>query len=141
MKLIGLDYGRRRIGIAITDAEGISIRGLATLDCKKHPDAVSTIAEIIKREAPDRIIVGLPLDSFERETAMSREIREFARRIEEETHCPLSFIEESFSSAQAKTILLTRKKKTRRRKDEVDRIAACLILEAFLKEHQCAAED
>jgi putative Holliday junction resolvase len=138
MKLIGLDYGRRRIGIAVTDENGEYIRGLPTLDRNKVFDFLAALSSTIASEKAQRIIIGLPLDINGDDTVMSREIRLFAERLAELTGQTPLFVDESMSSVEAASLMRFRKKKDRRRKDAADRVAACLILEAFQKGLTCA---
>jgi putative Holliday junction resolvase len=136
MKLISIDYGRRRIGIAVGGL-GTTVHGLPTLDRKKHPAAAAALAAIIDRERAEGLLFGLPLDSNDAETVMSKEVRTFARKLQELTGLPVFFIDESRSSLQAQSLLLYRKKKERREKGSVDRLAACLILDQYLRENGC----
>ena len=136
MKLISIDYGRRRIGIAAGGHE-IPVRGLPTVDRRKHPSAVNALREIIEREQPEGLLFGLPLDSDDAETVMSREVRTFARKLQEITGLPVFFIDESRSSLHAGELLLHRRKKERRDKGSVDRLAACLILDQYIRETGC----
>jgi putative Holliday junction resolvase len=132
MKLIGIDYGRRRIGLAVSDETGTCIRGLDTIDRLKNPDPLLPLLSTIGSLNPAGLVVGLPLDSYDNETAMSREARIFAARLEKSAAIPVYFIDESMTSKKAEGLLRFRKKKERRSKEAVDRIAACLILESFL---------
>lgn len=134
MKLLGIDYGRRRIGIAVTDESGTIIRGLTTIDRNKIHDTVSEILKIITNEHPSALIVGLPLDEDNNETDMSTEIRAFMKKVEEQITLPVHFVDESYSSVKASDILLYRKKKDRRKKTNTDRIAACVILDTYIKD-------
>lgn len=136
MKLMAIDYGKRRIGLAASTGQG-AVRGLSTIDRHRHPDAVEATRQVVSREGPDRLVMGLPLDGNDRETAFSTEIRSFAGALSESTGIPVTFIDESFTSVRAQEMLRFRKKKERRDKQNVDRIAACLILEDYLKEHPC----
>jgi putative Holliday junction resolvase len=138
MKLIGVDYGRRRIGLAITDETGTVVRGLATLDRKKYPHPFALFSDVIVRERPGGIVFGLPLDKDDLETPLATEIRAFASKIKKTIDIPVYFVDESWTSKIAEELLMSRKKKIRRNKKNVDRIAACLILEAFLKEQKSA---
>ena len=141
MKLIGIDYGRRRIGCAITDDAGAHVRGLTTIDRKKHPQTFLPLMAIIAREQPGGIVVGLPLNSDDGETRMSAEVRTFADTLRKKVSLPVYHIDESMSSREAASLLRFRKKKDRRNKEAVDRIAACIILENFLKENPPPALD
>jgi putative holliday junction resolvase len=133
MKLIAIDYGRRRIGLAVAEP-GMGIRGLPTIDRKKHPDAVAAVARMIHQEAAESLVVGLPLSGDDRETPFAIEIKQFAQLLTDMVKLPVHFIDESFTSAKAQELLLFRRKKDRRNKGNHDRIAACLIMDAFLKE-------
>jgi putative holliday junction resolvase len=136
MKLLAIDYGKRRIGLAATSGEG-TVRGLSTIDRHKHPDAVAATTAAIRRESPDRLIMGIPLDGTDRETPFAVEIKAFAGALSKSTGLTVSFIDESFTSTRAQELLRFRRKKERRDKSNVDRLAACIILEDFLKEHPC----
>lgn len=134
MKLIGLDYGKKRIGVAVTDETGEFIRGLPTIHRTTCSNCLSALGDIINRENPGKIIVGVPLNICDEETAMSREIRAFTGTLSKRFSVPVEFIDESLTSRRANDIIRMRKKKHRRAKGNVDRIAACLILEAFQRE-------
>ncbi len=134
MKLLSLDYGRRRIGFAITDETATIVRGLTTIDRKKSDDIIKQIVTIINDAQPDRLIVGLPLDHNDNETQMTLEIRAFVEQLKPFIAIPVEFADESFSSVEAASIMMTRRKKERRQKTTVDRVAACLILERYLRD-------
>lgn len=137
MKLLGIDYGRRRIGFAVTDEHGEYIKGLPTLDRKKSSDPFLTIKDLIARYRPDRIVIGLPLDIDGHDTVMSLEVRAFADILRAVSSTEISFVDESLTSVRAAEIMRFKKKKERRDKQAVDRIAACLILEVFQRENAC----
>lgn len=135
MKLLGIDYGRRRVGVAVTDSSGQHIRGLTTIDRKKHPDPLIPLISIISQENPDILILGLPLDINDAETVMSKEVRSFAQNLRERSGLPIDFADESYSSRRASSLMMFRKKKERRDKAAIDRLAACLILEVYREDH------
>lgn len=139
MKILGIDYGRRRIGVAITDETASVVRGCNTIDQKTCSDPIRVLADLIAKESPGAIVFGVPLGPRSEETVMSQEVRSFAGRMRRELHLdlPLHFVDESFSSVESQRQLLIRKKKQRRDKALINKIAACNILETFLKEQQC----
>ncbi len=139
MKLLGIDYGRRRIGVATTDKSGIAIRGITTIDRLKHKDPFTPLINLITNESPEKIVFGVPLSYDDKETVMSNEIRQFAEELSEklDKKLPIDFIDESYSSIEADRHLSHRKKKDRRKKENRDRIAACNILSMYLKEQEC----
>lgn len=133
---MSVDYGRRRIGLAVTDEEGCCVRGLGVIDRKKVQNCTEKLVTIINEEHPAELVFGLPLDIDDQETTMSREVRRFAAQIKEKCGLPIHFIDESFTSQKAAQLMLYRKKKERRNKGLSDRIAACLILQTFLEDHR-----
>lgn len=139
MKILGIDYGRRRIGIAVTDESGTCIKGRPTIDQKKHSDIYSVLASIIVTESPDAIVIGVPLGPRDEETVMSKEIRKFAKKISKKIQpdIKIHFIDESFSSSKAHNQIVFKKKKQRQNKDIVNMYAACNILESFQRLQQC----
>jgi putative Holliday junction resolvase len=137
MKLIGIDYGRRRIGLAASDETGTLVRGLATIDRRKSTDCVAIVRDVIAKEKPQGIVFGLPLGSDDQETSMSIEVRKFAMNLEKNLAIPVYYTDESHTSKQAADVMLFRPKKDRRVKANIDRVAACLILESFLREMKC----
>jgi putative Holliday junction resolvase len=134
MKLIGVDYGRRRIGLAVTDENGEFIRSLPTFLRKSNTPYLNELVVILQRENPSKIVVGLPLDANDEDTAMSLEIRAFADKLGSMASLPVYFVDESLTSVRAGDIIRHQKKKHRQNKENTDKIAACLILEAFQKE-------
>ncbi len=139
MKLLGIDYGRRRIGVATTDETGICIRSCTTIDQKKCSDPISALTAIIDKESPGILVFGVPLGPHDEETVMSREVRAFAKRLTDQLQLelPIHFVDESFSSIQSQQQLRFRKKKLRRDKQLIDRLAACNILENYQRQQQC----
>jgi putative holliday junction resolvase len=95
------------------------------------------LCSLIEAERPGLLVIGLPLDINGDETVMSKEIRLFASDLEQAASLPVRFVDESLSSVQAAEIMRFRKKKDRRNKEAVDRIAACIILESFKKGLTC----
>ncbi|MBD3239548.1 MAG: Holliday junction resolvase RuvX [Chitinivibrionales bacterium] len=133
MKVLGIDYGRRRVGVAVSDPDGIVVRGLSTIDRRRTPDIIPSLLQLLETENPDVVAIGLPLGADDQDTPMSLEIRAFAERLRRASGRAVELIDESFTSAQAEQLLRTRKRKQRRNKEAVDRIAACLITEACLR--------
>ncbi len=134
MKLMGIDYGRRRIGVAVCDETGGAIRGLATIQRRPGVDTLDALCTVIEQNDVCGLVVGLALGDGERESEMSKETRAFAGALGKRAGLAVHFVDESFSSKDAARILAVRKKKARRDKALHDRIAACLILEQYLKE-------
>lgn len=132
-RLLGVDYGERRIGLAVSDPTGTiaSPAGFILRRAGKRPP----IAEIIRRaEALEAtgFVVGLPLDSDGEETDRTREVRHIAAELEKRTGHPVRLIDERFSTASALRAIREMGGSTRGRKGDVDALAATIFLQAAL---------
>lgn len=138
--ILGLDFGERRIGVALSDTGKSLASGLTTLDCKKNPDYLSALGDIIREEDVEAIVVGYPLrtDGKTVEGAKTEAVDAFIAKLETRFGLPVHREDESFTSQMAAQSLKSRSKKKRGRRDhgrdkaEIDRVAACYILQDFL---------
>ena len=134
-RVLALDYGTRRIGLALSDASGSLASPLTTLTRRagKRPP-IARILEIAAAHGAGRLVVGLPLDARGRENSWTAEVRDFGGRLGNRSGLPVHFIDESYSSAEAeariRSIGLTRKK--REDKARIDAGAAAIILQDWL---------
>lgn len=141
MRVLGVDVGRRRIGLAVSDPTGTLATPLETLERRLGKRApVAKIAEIAQGLGVERLVVGLPLDAQGREDAWCAEVRELGARLAERLGIEVSFVDERFTSRRAERAVralgLTRTK--REEKGRVDAAAAQLILQAFLDRPEVA---
>ena len=132
MRYLAIDYGDKRTGLAVCDADEMLASPLAVLT--GQPPLTSQILEIIKREAIEAAVLGLPLNMDGSEGAQAKLIRQFARELQKHTDIPIHFYDERLTSFEAEKKLsavdLTRKKK----KKWLDAVAAAAILQSFLDE-------
>jgi putative Holliday junction resolvase len=137
MKYLSIDYGMRRIGIAASDPLGIIVRPVYTID-RKHEDTFSVLSSLISEEKPEKIIFGLPLDYNNEETSMCAKVRRFADRMYTELSLdsiPFEFHDEALSSVKSRPVLQANySRKKRKNKKNIDKIAACIFLEEYLRE-------
>jgi putative Holliday junction resolvase len=138
-RILGIDYGERRIGLAMSDPTRTIAQPLPTLLRRRGKRApVGPLAEIIGEHAIDHVVVGLPLTLEGDETAWTAETRAFGDAITKRTGVPVSFVDERYTSAAAQRAVrsLALPKHERERKDRVDAAAAVLILQFFLDTHR-----
>lgn len=133
-RLLAIDYGERRIGLAISDPSGTiaSPAGAITRRLGKR----APIAEIIRRaEALDArgFVVGLPLDGDGNETPRSEETRRIAAELERRTGLPARLVDERFTTATALRAIREMGGSTRGRKADVDALAATVLLQHALQ--------
>lgn len=134
-RVLALDYGRRRIGLAVSDPGRVLATPHSAVENADPPvrpprALLRAIAEI----DPVRVVVGVPLEMDGSPGAMAREVREFGERLAAETELPVEEWDERLSSARASRILLEAepRRSRRERKGRLDRTAAAVILRAWL---------
>ena len=130
MRYLGVDYGRARIGLAISDPSGTLAQPLGVL--KNRPGAIEEIRRIIASHGVERIVVGLPLNMNGEEGEMAVEARNFAHRLREATGLPVDTVDERLTSWEAHSIMKEAGLRRKRRSQMVDKVAATLILERYL---------
>ncbi len=132
-RIAGVDYGTVRIGIAICDPSRTWASPLNTYNRRTEPLDREYFQSLAQRESIVGWIVGLPIHCDGQESQKSKEVRDFSIWLGSYTNLPVRFFDERFTSVLANKLLadaeLTRKKK----KQRIDRVAAHLILEAFLE--------
>jgi len=135
MRVLGVDFGERRIGLAVSDPTGTIATPLETVHRRagKRPP-LAEIERIGKSLGVEHVVVGLPLDLRGEENEWCREVREVGRKIAERLGVNVSFVDERLSSVRAGRAVRESglKKAERERKERVDAAAAQLILQAWL---------
>ena len=130
MKLIGLDVGERRIGVAVSDPLGKTAQPLKTIERDDHID--EQIAELVRSTGAERLVVGLPLLMNGKEGAQAGLVREFAQGLSRSLGLPLDFVDERLTTKEAETVLAQSGLKHGKKREASDRLAAALILRAYM---------
>ncbi|MFH1543630.1 MAG: Holliday junction resolvase RuvX [Patescibacteria group bacterium] len=129
MKTMGIDYGDKRIGLAISDDTGFLASPIPTLKVNSLADAVSKIQRIIKNQKIARVVLGLPLGPKREETQKSIQIRYFADALKTTNGAEIDFWNEYYSTKSAQQNLAAG---TKRKKRNLDSEAARIILQEYL---------
>ncbi len=132
MKFFGIDYGLRRIGLAVSDELGIIARGICTIDLKSEKNPVSKIHSIIEENMPDEIIIGYPYRQSGEKGSLTVHVDAFVKDLKKLIDIPIILVDESFSTEKAYESLKQRGYKQKKSKKHVDRIAACHILQSYM---------
>ncbi|MCX6099867.1 MAG: Holliday junction resolvase RuvX [Candidatus Bipolaricaulota bacterium] len=130
MRVLGIDYGRVRVGLALSDEEGILASPLPALARSRRD--VDDIAWLAQEREVGCIVVGLPLLMNGTDGTMAEEARAFATRIADRTHLPVDLLDERWTSSEAERVMLEGNLSRERRKELRDGLAAVLILQAYL---------
>jgi putative holliday junction resolvase len=143
-RILGLDYGEKRIGLAVSDPTGTIASPLTTLTRRsgKRPPWAE-LERLVQEYEVNELVVGLPLDLAGEERAWSREVREFGDRLASRTGLPVHWIDERLTSVQAERAVRGSglRRGQREEKERVDAAAAAIILQQFLERRRIQAND
>jgi putative holliday junction resolvase len=139
-KLLGVDYGSVRVGLAVTDPERKFAFPLTTYHRRGRDEDATFFRDLVGREEVAGLVVGLPLHTDGREGQKAAEARAFGRWLAETTGLPAAFFDERFTTAQAESALWSAGLTHAKRKERRDRVAAQILLQAYL-EAGCPADE
>jgi putative pre-16S rRNA nuclease len=132
MRILGLDVGKRRIGIAITDPLAITARPHSTIE--RNKEAPEKIATLVREMEVGKIVVGLPLHLSGVEGPQTEDVRKFVAKLQPHVAVPLEYKDERLTTVEAEHRLSDRRVDWRKRKKQIDAVAASILLEEYLKE-------
>jgi putative Holliday junction resolvase len=127
MKALALDLGRARTGVAVTDPSGTIARPLPVIHHIDGPDGAAALDALLAEHSPEVVVVGKPL-------LMSGEASSFAGRLRARVDCPVVLADERMSTTEAE-----RRARESGSSADIDSLAACIILEAWLRGQAAAA--
>ena len=131
-RILALDVGEKRIGLAISDGLGWTAQGLPTLSGEDKDKAICAIAEIVRERQVTEIVLGMPLNMDGTPGKRAKETALFLEDLKKEIPLPIKTWDERLSSAQAQRLMLEADLSRKKRKKKVDRLAAQLILQSYL---------
>jgi len=138
-RILALDYGRKRIGLAISDELGITAQGIETLRRTRIRDVLDRLASLAAESGVGMCLIGDPLHLSGAPGRMSDEVRDFGERLGRATGLPVEYWDERLTSAEAGRVLRESGVSSRKRAGAVDRMAAVLLLESYLEWRSQAA--
>lgn len=132
MRIMGIDYGDARTGVAISDLLCSIVGSTTVIHSRNMEKTVLEICRIVKDSDIGQIVVGLPKNMDGSEGARADLCRSFAQKVEQETGLPVALWDERRTTVEAHNILSQHNYHGKKRKDTVDAVAASLILEGYL---------
>ena len=132
-RILAIDYGRARHGLAVSDGLGIAGRPLPALQRKDAASDAATLRRVIEEHDVRRLVVGLPLNMDGSEGEMAIEVRAFAARLEAELGLPILLEDERLSTDEAESLLREGGLRPSERKALRDSVAAAVILRGVLE--------
>jgi len=138
-RILALDYGTKRIGVALSDELGWTAQPLETFERRTLERDVAHIAHLITSNDVERVVLGFPLQLDGREGPAVRAMREFAEKLEAGLSVPLVLWDERMTTKAAEDLLIAADVSRKKRKGAIDRIAAALLLQSYLAAQAPAA--
>lgn len=134
-RILCIDYGKKRTGIAVTDPLQIIATGLTTVD---SPELIPFLKKYFQEETVELIVIGEPKNLDDSDTHATSLVQQIIKKLEKEfPKIPIEKVDERFTSKMAKQAMLEMgmKKKDRRNKRTVDEIAAAIMLQEYMASH------
>ena len=132
MRILGLDYGKKRIGVAVCDELGMTVQGLAVIERKDKKRVLSAIAHYVQTYGVEKIVIGYPLRLDGTTGIECEKVDRFILSLESTLPIPISRWDETLTTKDAEEILRTAHVRADKRKAVVDKIAAGMILQGYL---------
>ena len=135
-RVLALDLGKRRIGLALSDELGITAQGLETLERTNIRADLAQLQQTIANHNVSRILIGNPLHMSGREGRQVEHARDFGARLHAATGLPVEFWDERLTTVEAQRVLRQSGISIEKRAKAVDRLAAVILLESYLDAHR-----
>lgn len=136
MRILGLDVGSKRIGIAVSDELGLTAQGLETRECRNPETDVKWIANIAEQFGVSEIVVGIPFNMNGTEGPRAAHARAFMQLIRAAVKVPVREWDERLSTVSAERVLLEADMSRAKRRKVIDKLAAVIILQGYLDRRQ-----
>ncbi len=136
MKAMGIDFGKARIGVALSDDTKFLASPFETYHRVFEEQDLNHLAEIISSKKVDEIVCGLPMNMQGEEQEIAKVTREFMAKLQTKIGIAINFVDERLSSVMAEEMLKETEKDWKKRKQKLDAVAASIILQDFLDERR-----
>ena len=133
MRILGIDYGDARVGVAVSDLLGIAEQGVGTVKNTGGKKLFEELKNIIDQYKPEEIVIGLPKNMDGTEGFRVEETYKFADRLKEIYNGRVEFVDERLTTMGAAQFLNVTNTRGQKRKGVIDTVSACLILETYMR--------
>lgn len=136
MRILGIDYGSKRIGLAISDEKGLLALGKGIIENISRPKSLQAIKDLVESERITRIVVGLPRKFNDTIGRRAKEVLSFVAQIKQGINIPVETWDERLTTAEAEEMLRGVKLSRPRKRRHLNTVAAQLILQGYLDSHR-----
>ncbi len=131
-RILGIDVGDKRIGVAVTDPLQITAQGVMTLKRKTRDDDLEAFRELIAKYEINKVVAGLPLNMDGSESAQTRKTMNFCQFIKKRLKIEIIYVDERLTSSWSEKVLIEGNVSRENRKDYIDMLAAQMILQSYM---------
>jgi putative holliday junction resolvase len=139
MRVLALDIGSVRIGVAVSDETGLLATPHSVIRRRSNQSALEDILRILAETGADLVVVGLPISLDGQLHGQANRVQSFAERLRKRLGVPMVYVDETLSSVRAEEILRERRVRPNRRRQHIDSVAAAVILQDYLDQERRAA--
>ncbi len=132
MRIMGLDFGQKRIGVAVSDPLGLIAQGVAVVSYEGAADGLKKIATLCREYEAEKVVAGLPLNMDGSKGAAAKDAEDFAAALAKRTGLAVVLVDERLTTKVAERTLIAGNVRRKARKGVRDKLAAVLILESYL---------
>lgn len=140
MRILGIDYGLRRIGVAISDPSGAMAQPLVVIENRGNGSDIQRISQIVDEYNVQEVVVGLPISMSGEKGPQAQAVLEYVVKLKDILQVPVKTWDERLTTSFAERTLIESDVKRGRRKEIVDKVAAAIILQGYLDSKR-AGED
>lgn len=137
---LGLDVGKKRIGVAGCDGTGLIATGLTTIERQSFNCDLAQLQHLVKERQVQVVVVGLPYSMNGSLGFQAKEVQKFAQRVAKALNLPLEYVDERLTSFEAEQLLQAQNRSPSRHKGLIDQKAASIILQQWLDDRRSRAQ-
>jgi putative Holliday junction resolvase len=146
MRILALDVGDRRVGVAVSDETGLVATPLTTIQRKSKADDFARVASLVREQRVSKLVVGHPLNDDGSAGPQARRIERYAAALEEalraaDLNLPLVLWDERLSTQRAQEAMISAGRNAKDRRSRIDAVAAAVILQDYLEEYRSSPAD
>ncbi len=133
MRILAIDFGEKRIGLALSDPLGFTAQGLQTLERQNIKQVIAHIAETVKNNQVGEIVIGLPVNMDGSQGFKAQEVLKFIPQLQIAAGVPVNTWDERLTSREASRLMIEEGLSRKKQRANSDRLAATLILQNYLE--------
>jgi putative Holliday junction resolvase len=132
LRVLGLDFGQKRMGVALSDTEGILASPLTTVTCETDSERINAVLDLVAGNDVRAIVVGAPISLSGRKGPQAGLVTRFVQGLAARVAVPVTTIDERYTTVEAERLLREAGRHPSRDRARVDAVAAALILQSYL---------